>query len=175
MATPFEISDRFTDEWAALAPIAATRLGISGHDHECGDFSPEGVAERTHLYRRIKEALNGHLDHQDPIQSFAARVLSDWLTERIGKFEAHEWRRDLNHIASPFQYMRDVFDVMRKDRPEHWDPIVARLAGYAGMLAGYRECLEEGLAAGDTVAVRQAESVLEQAEAAASEKSRFIS
>lgn len=175
MATPFEISDRFTDEWAALAPIAATRLGISGHDHECGDFSPDGVAERTDLYRRTKEALTGQLDHQDPIQAFAARVLSDWLTERIGKFEAHEWRRDLNHIASPFQYMRDVFDVMRKDRPEHWDPIVARLEGYAGMLAGYRECLEEGVAAGDTVAARQAESVLEQAEVAASDESRFLS
>ncbi|HUG08283.1 MAG TPA: DUF885 domain-containing protein [Acidimicrobiia bacterium] len=175
MATPFEISDRFTDEWAALVPIAATRFGISGHDHESGDFSPEGAAERSDLYRRTQGELTVHLDHPDPIQAFAARVLSDWLTERIGKIEAHEWRRDLNHIASPFQYMRDVFDVMRKDRREHWEAILARLEGIGGMLLGYQESLEAGVAAGDTVAVRQAESVVEQAEAAASHESRFLS
>ncbi len=175
MSTPFEISDRFTEEWAALVPIGATLFGIAGHDDECGDFSPAGLAERTDLYRRTKDELAEHLGHADSVQAFAARVLSDWLTERIGKYEAHEWRRDLNHIASPFQYMRDVFDVMRKDRLEHWDAVVARLDGYGGMLGGYQDSLEAGVAAGDTVAVRQAESVTEQAEAAASEESRFLS
>ncbi|HUG31731.1 MAG TPA: DUF885 domain-containing protein [Acidimicrobiia bacterium] len=175
MSTPFEISDLFTDQWAALMPIGATTFGVQGHDRECTDFSPEGHAERVALYRRTRDQLAPHGDHSDPIQAFAARVLGDWLTEKIDKHEAHEWRRDLNHIASPFQRMRDVFDVMRKDKPEHWEAIVARLDGYGEMLEGYRACLEEGVEAQDTVAVRQAESVLEQAREAASVESRFAS
>jgi uncharacterized protein (DUF885 family) len=140
----------------------------------CTDYSPEAVAERADLYRRTKEALQPGLDHPDPVQVFGARVLSGWLSERIDEFESSKWRRDMNHIASPFQSIRDVFDVMRKESPEDWDAIAARLEGYGGMLNGYRRCLEAGLATNDTVAVRQAESVLEQAEAAASDDSRFL-
>ena len=36
MPTPFEISDRFTDEFAALHPILATNFGVTGYDHEFG-------------------------------------------------------------------------------------------------------------------------------------------
>lgn len=174
MATPFEISDRFTDAWARAMPISATSFGIAGYDDMCTDYSPEAVAERADLYRRTKEALQPGLDHPDPVQGFGARVLSGWLSEQIDKFESSKWRRDMNHIASPFQSIRDVFDVMRKESPEDWDAIAARLEGYGGMLDGYRRCLEAGLAANDTVALRQAESVLEQAEAAASDESRFL-
>ena len=174
MPTPFEISDRFTDAWAEAMPIAATTYGIAGHDDQCTDYSPEGVAERADLYRETKEELDPHLDHPDEVQAFGARVLSDWLAEQVGKFETNKWRRDLNHISSPFQHMRDVFDVMGKNNPDEWSAIAARLEGFGGMLDGYRRCLEVGVAAGDTVAMRQAESLLEQVEAAASDESRFL-
>jgi uncharacterized protein (DUF885 family) len=101
-------------------------------------------------------------------------VLVDWLEERIGQFESQKWRRDLNHIYSPFQQMRDVFDVMPRETAGDWDAIVSRLRGFGGMLEGYRECLQAGVEAGDTVAARQAESALEQVEAAASDGSRFL-
>lgn len=173
MTTPFEISDRFTDDWAELMPIAATAYGIAGYDDRCTDYSPEAVEQRAGLYRRVKVEVDEHLDDPDPVQGFAARVLSDWLEKQLEKHESSRWRRDLNHIYSPFQRMRDVFDVMGKNSPEDWDNIAARLEGFGGMLAGYRECLEAGIAAGDTVAIRQAESVLAQAEAAAGADSRF--
>jgi uncharacterized protein (DUF885 family) len=175
MPTPFEISDRFTDDWAKVMPIAATIYGIAGHDDESADYSPDGVADRADLYRSTKEELDVHLDHSDDVQAFAARVMSDWLAEQIDQFESHKWRRDLNHISSPFQHMRDVFDVMNKDDEESWSAIAARLEGFDGMLTGYRKCLEAGVAAGDTVAARQAESLLEQVQAAASDESRFLS
>lgn len=174
MSTPFEISDRFTDEWAASEPIHATSYGITGHDDECTDFAPEAHEERTDLYRKTRDELAGHLDDDDEVQAFAARVLTGWLEERIQQFDSHEWRRDMNHTYSPFQYMRDVFDVMKKESPGQWEDIAARLEGFGGMLAGYRGCLEAGIVADDTVAVRQAESVLEQAEAAAGAESRFL-
>jgi uncharacterized protein (DUF885 family) len=175
MPTPFEISDRFTDDWAKLMPISATIFGIAGYDDQCTDYSPDGVAGRADLYRKTKAELDAHLDHPDEVQAFGARVLSDWLAEQIDRFETQKWRRDLNHVASPFQHMRDVFDVMSKDDEEGWSAIAARLDGFGRMLDGYRQCLESGIADGDTVAVRQAESLLEQVEAAASDVSRFLS
>ena len=174
MSTPFEISDRFTDQWATLSPISATSYGVAGHDHECTDYSPEAQEDKTDLYRATKADLDGFLESHDEVQSFAAQVLSGWLGEQIAMFENHKWRRDLNHVHSPFQIMRDVFDVMPKQKAEDWDIIAARLEGFGGMLEGYRRCLEEGVAAKDTVARRQAESALEQVEAAASDNSRFL-
>lgn len=174
MATPFEISDRFTDELAALAPILATNSGITGYDHLCTDYSPDGVRARADLFRTTKESLAPHLDHPDGSQAFAAKVLTGWLDEELEKFEARDWQRHINHVWCPFQNMRDVFDVMGKDTPEQWEAIAARLEGFPGMLDGYRQSLAVGVEAGDTAAARQAESVLEQAEAAASERSRFL-
>lgn len=174
MATPFEISDRFTDRWAELMPTAATSYGIAGHDDECTDYSPDGFAQRADLYRATRAELEPHLDDEEAANAFGARVLTGWLDARIDEFDRHKWRRDMNHAWSPFQNIRDVFDVMPKDDPGQWQAIVARLRGFGGMLDGYRECLAAGVEAGDTVARRQAEAVLEQVEAAASEESRFL-
>ena len=77
-------------------------------------------------------------------------VLSRWLDEEIEDYESGEWRRDLNHVASPFQDMRDTFDLMPTETPDDFDPIISRLEGFGGMLSGYRMSLTEGLEAGDT-------------------------
>lgn len=175
MPTPFEISDRFTEAWANVMPIAATSFGITGRDHLCTDWSPEADADRADLYRETKAELESHLDDPDPIQSFGAQVMVGWLEERIAQHEAGKWRRDLNHTESPFQKMRDVFDVMPRETAGQWEAITARLEGFGGMLEGYRKCLQAGVEAADTVAVRQVESVLEQVKAAASDSSRFRS
>lgn len=175
MMTPFQISDDFTERWADAMPIDATRLGVGGRDDQCTDYSPDAYAGRAELYRSTRRELEPHLDDPDPVQAFAAKVLVGWLDEQIVNFDSAKWRRDLNHIYSPFQNMRDAFDVMPKVGMEAWDAIVARLEGFGGMLEGYRQCLEIGVSEGDTVARRQAESLLEQVEAAASGDSRFNS
>lgn len=175
MVTPFDISDRFTDRFAEHMPLLATEYGISGHDGECTDYSPEAHAARADLYRSTRDELAPHLEHPDPVQAFAARVMDGWLDTHIESFETGKWRRDMNHIYSPFQVMRDVFDVMPRNDGSDWDDIMSRLEGFRGMLEGYRQCMEEGLTASDTVALRQAESVLEQSEIAASGQSRFLS
>lgn len=175
MRTPHEISEDFTERWADVMPIDATRFGIAGRDDRCTDYSPDAYAGRADLYRRTRSELEPHLEQSDPVQAFAAKVLAGWLDEQIGNFDAAKWRRDLNHIYSPFQNMRDTFDVMPKSGEGAWDAIVARLEGFGGMLEGYRQCLEAGVREDDTVARRQAESLLEQIEAAAGEESRFNS
>lgn len=173
MSTPFEIADEFTERWADLSPLSATSMGITGRDHLCTDFSPDGAARRLDLYRSARSAFDGHLYHQDPDQAFAARVMHGWLVEVISRYEDKRWARDLNHIHSPFQTMRDVFDVMPRATEADWSCITARLAGFGEMLDGYRAALERGVSEGDTAALRQAESVLQQVEEAAGAGSRF--
>lgn len=173
MTTPFEISDDFTERWADLSPITATSMGISGRDHLCTDFSPEGAARRLDLYRETAADLRPHLSHGEADQAFAAKVLSGWLDQTIENHEDGKWARDLNHIHSPFQWIRDVFDVMPRATAADWACIEARLRGFDEMLDGYRRSLAVGVDKDDTVALRQVESVLEQVERAAGDHSRF--
>lgn len=175
MSTPFEISDRFTERWADLIPIAATFQGISGRDHLAGDLSPERHAELEDLYRSTRAEMAPHIDHPERAQAFAARVTTDYLDERLRELDAKQWRRDLNHIFSPFQHIRNVFDVMPRETPEQWDAIVARLDAYPRLLDGYRESLSAGIEADDTVAARQVRSLIDQVRAVASAGSRFSS
>lgn len=148
-------------------------MGITGRDHLCTDFSPDGAAQRFDLYRATRNILEPHLDHSDPDQAFAVKVLSGWLEEAIVDYDDQRWARDLNHIHSPFQTMRDVFDVMPRATVEDWRNIQARLDGFDRMLEGYRQSLTVGIDSGDTAAIRQVESLLEQGEAAAGAESRF--
>ena len=173
MTTPFEISDEFTERWADLSPIAATNMGIGGRDHLIMDFSPEGAARRLDLYSETAVRLRPHLSHDEPDQAFAAKVLDGWLEQAIETHEDGKWARHLNHIHSPFQWIRDVFDVMPRATSSDWACIQARLAGFGEMLGGYRRSLAVGLENNDTVAARQVESVLEQVDEAASDDSRF--
>ena len=173
MTTPFEISDEFTERWADLSPITATSMGIGGRDHLCTDFSPEGATRRLDLYRETAEALRPHLSHDDVDQAFAAKVLDGWLGRAIESYEEGKWARHLNHIHSPFQWIRDVFDVMPRVTTADWACVQARLAGFGEMLDGYRRSLAVGVDRGDTVALRQVESLLEQVEEAAGDGSRF--
>lgn len=172
MTTPFEISDRFTEAWADLNPIDATAKGITGRDDRITDFSPTGESGRVDLYKSTLVEL-AESDTSDETEKFAADVLSAWLTEKVNLFESGKWTRDLNHIESPFQNMRDVFDVMPKETEEQVGAVASRLNGMGDMVDGYVDSLQLGLDKGDTVALRQVESVLEQAEFAASEKSLF--
>ena len=173
MTTPFEISDRFTEAWADHDPTYATVQGIGGRNALTTDFSPEGHASRNDLYVTTRDDLRAAGNHDDSRQRFAAKVMTGWLDGRIANYEKGKWSRDLNHIYGPFQEIRDVFDVMPRETAEHWDNICARLNGFGGALAGYRQSLEVGLDSQDTVARRQVESMVSQVEAAASDTSRF--
>jgi uncharacterized protein (DUF885 family) len=173
MTAVFDISDRLTEQWADLDPINATVYGIAGRDHLPTDFSPEGHAARAALFRSTRDELRPHLDHADPVQARSAKVLTGFLESALRDYEARLWSSDLNHTASPFQDIQDVFDVMPRGSTEEWAAIISRLRSFDEMLEGYRRSLEVGMEAGDTAAARQTKSVIEQVEASAGEESRF--
>ncbi len=173
MSTPFEISDRFTDALADLDPIYATMAGVAGRDHLPTDYSPQGHQARIDLVRATKTELAPGLADPEPHQALAARVLTGWLDDRLVEAEHRKWSWDLNHTSAPFRHMCDILDVMPRDDAQGWDAVVARLAAFPWMLDGYMESLSVGLGAAEVVAKRQVLSVIDQAEAAASEASRF--
>lgn len=175
MSSPFDISDRLTEAYSDLDPITATESGVVGRDHLPTDYSPDGYEARIDLFRSAHAELKAHLDHPDPVQRQAARVMVGWLNTRLEEAEQRKWSWDLNHIASPFQGMRDVFDVMSTETLSDWESIVARLESFPFMLDGYSRSLGVGLANGDVASRRQVESVAAQVEAAADGTSRFLS
>ena len=51
------IADDFLARYVVLDPIAATEIGLKGHDHEMTDLSPAGHAARTELAREALHTL----------------------------------------------------------------------------------------------------------------------
>jgi uncharacterized protein (DUF885 family) len=92
----------------------------------------------------------------------------------VDDYEAGLHLSDLNNIVSPWQTLRDVFDQMPDDSLGAWDNIVARLQTIDQPLAGYRQCLEAGIAEGRTAARRQVTVAIEQGRAVAGDDSSFL-
>jgi len=174
MTTPFEIADRLTESYSDLSPILATTNGVAGRDHLWDDFSPDGEAAKAELRAATIAALVPFVEDDDPIQAAAARVIVGYLSMLNRRYQSGHWKRDLNHIYSPFQRARDTFDVVSKDGAQAWDNIVSRLSTFGEPLAGYRESLQMGLEEGEVVARRQAASLVEQVRSVAGDDSRFI-
>src|SRR2546430_17043673 len=74
-----DLADRYVDEWAALDPIGATYVGISGYDHDLTDLSPEGYAAQAELERRTL----AELATVEPADE-GERVAKEAMQERLG-------------------------------------------------------------------------------------------
>ncbi len=173
MTTPFDLSDRLVDDYARLDPLQATALGLPGHDHLWGDLGPDGEAKRAELARRYRSELAEHVDHADPVQRRTVQVVGGILDEQIEAYEAGDHFEDLRHMASRFQSLSMVFDMMDTSSGAAWDSICIRLETLDEALDGYRDLLEAGRQTGKTVAARQVRSVVEQGRALAGETSAF--
>lgn len=167
----YALSNELLDGLAELYPVAATAVGIKGHDHDWGDLSPRGVdnAQRTlRAWLRRVEALPPGNDEWDTL---AIMVATDALEIPIREIDEGKHFRDLNSIASPFQEFREIFEHMPKDSVEAWENIASRLVSLPEALSHYQETLDAGRNRGVTVALRQVESVMEQARVSASDDS----
>jgi len=163
MSRIYDLAHRYVDEYVALDPLAATRLGIAGYDAEVTDLSPDGLAVRADHARRTVEEMA-----QRPVEGEADRIARDVMLERLGvQLEAHdagEQYLSLRTLGSPPASFRSVFDQMPRATAEHWANIASRLNKAPQALDGYRKTLEEGIAKGRTVAARQVREVARQAE-----------
>src|SRR5256886_14682764 len=73
----YELADRYVDRSAVLDPILATSRGITGHDAEMTDYSPEAPAARAALDRETLAELS-----RRPTPTAADRIAAEVMRER---------------------------------------------------------------------------------------------
>ena len=156
----FTLSDALLDEVLDLSPVTCTVLGVPGRDHLWDDLSPVGIERTRQLAERYRSLLLDMGEPEERWERLAWRVTKALVEEWLDLFDHGDPFRDLNHIASPFQHVRDVFDIQDTS---NWDDITTRLATFGEPLSGYRETLEEGRRRGLFASKRQVVSVIKQA------------
>src|SRR6478672_965199 len=155
------VAERFVDEYAALDPIAATYLGLPGHEGRLTDLSPDGFAARADLTRRALADATAARPSDEREQ-----VAKDAFLERLGLDveldEAGVPQSQVSVLTSGLHEVRSVFDLMATEGEEAWSNIDARLAAIPATLEGYRETLVRAADAGDVAAKRPLTAVAEQ-------------
>jgi uncharacterized protein (DUF885 family) len=151
------IADHHLDEVAELDPIAATVIGVAGHDDRLPDFTPEWWQSLSDQRRRTLAALDG----AQPVDS-TDRVTIAALREELRNLEelratgANEMSLDV--IFSPLQLIRDVFDLTPTTTVDQWATVSTRLGAVPTAVEGYIESLRVAAARGQVAARRQVEA-----------------
>lgn len=156
-----EICDRYVDDFAAADPLAATFLGIPGGDEELTDFSPQGHEARAELAHRALAAIRAS-EPSDAREATAKAVFQERVGLDVQLHDIGARLASLNVIDSPVQDLRQVFDLMPTDTPDHWRTIARRLSRMPAAVTGLRAGLTEAASRGDISAARQVERVAEQ-------------
>ena len=162
MSRIYEIADEYVEAVATLDPIAATSLGIAGHDDRMTDFSPDGHEARAALRRRMAAALQGEVpvDERD-------RVARDVMLERFALDDeldaALDHLRELRVLGSSAQRIRSCFDLMPRGTADEWSTVATRMRVVSDGLESLEAALDLGRQRGVTAARRQAAGVAEQA------------
>ena len=155
------IAERYVAEYAALDPIAATYLGVDGHDDQLTDLSPDGFAAREQLTRRALADASA----AEPVDE-RERVARDAFLERLGleaeMYDAAVPQSQVSVVTSGLHDVRQVFDLMATDGEDAWSAIDARLAAIPITLDGYRQTLLDAAGSGDVSARRQLSEVAAQ-------------
>ena len=167
------IAEAYMTAYATLDPLAATSMGIAGHDHEMTDHSPAGLEARAELTRSTLLSLDGAAP-TDEVDQITLAAMRERLGLELELHEAGEYMRYLNNIASPVQNLRDVFDIMPTDDVEAWSNIAARLNALPFAVDGYIESLRLAASTGAVAAVRQVEEAARQADDLAEPATSFF-
>ncbi len=142
MTAIYDIASDYVDALAALDPVAATMMGVPGHDADVSDYSPEGYEAQARLRRETLSRLAAA-----PIENerdrIAKEAMEDVLTLREDLMEAGDHYR-LSGFRNATTVMRMAFDLMPRATEDDWRTIAKRLQKLPHGVALYRRTLEEG-------------------------------
>ena len=155
MSEVFDIADDYVERVAALNPVAATALGVAGHDHEMTDYSPDGAMVSAELDRRTISEL-GSAPVDDERDRIAREAMLESLRLNLDLFDAGEYLRGLSMIFSPIHSVRQSFDLMPRDTEDQWRNVASRMGLVRSGLDSYRRTLDQGLTQGILASRRQA-------------------
>ena len=156
------LSDKLVADQAALSPITATYIGVSGHDHELDDLSPQGLSAGADLARSARAALRA-APAAGAGDEVARNVAVERLDVALDLFDSGWSHADLNVIDSPLQNVRMVFDLMPTETAQEQETLAERMRAVPKALAGYAESLRHGASNGKVAARRQVDKCAEQA------------
>jgi uncharacterized protein (DUF885 family) len=165
----FQLSHDIVDRMIEHDPMTGTYLGIHDRDALWPDMSPAGALRDRALFdawRSEAQALRPTSDADRLAQFVLVDELGRWIDtiDRGNRF----W--NLNSIASPFQSMKNIFELMPKQTEQDFENIIARLMTIHEPLHGHMDTLAEGWDS-TPVAGRQITEVIRQARVAAADGS----
>src|SRR5207247_8784518 len=105
--------------------------------------SPAAQATRAAL---DKEALT-ELSRLRPLTApdrIAAEVMRERLQVAVDQYEAGERLRDLRIIGSPYQSIRQCFDLMAATTDQDWEIVATRMEAVPRALRSFEGALREG-------------------------------
>jgi len=160
-----ELADAHVEAFAALDPVAATTLGLPGHDEEMTDYSPAGAARRADLSRRTLAALDALPPGAvtDDVDAVTVAAMRERLALEVEMADAGLDSGEITVLATPLQDVREVFDSMAVGTAQDWAVVARRLARVPDALAGYAESLRAACDRGRPPAARQVRAGAEQA------------
>ncbi|GAA1998500.1 DUF885 domain-containing protein [Brevibacterium samyangense] len=173
------VAESFVSGLLDFSPALHVRMGVPGKERELDDFSPAAIDARDELLARTLADLDTAEDaaRADGTLDAVDLVTLDAMRDNLGiEREIHAAGYDLgvlNVIHSPFQEIRDLFDLVPTASTEDWENNAARLDGVGGALAGHRESLLAARGAGRVPALRQVTRVAQQARRAAETGGHF--
>lgn len=150
----FALADEYITSFAQLHPMAAGALGIKGDFGVASDLGPEAEAERAQLARDTLARLNA-LRSTGAEDDLARLHMAERLESQLALYDAGEWRRALRVPYGFLQSLCSYVDLAPRGNEEEWGATVARIRAIPQMLAGWRRTMDAGVAAGQTVAIRQ--------------------
>ena len=156
-----QLVEDYLDEYVALDPSFATFVGISGHDAELPDLSPDGHAARSALRLRTLAAL-AEATPADATDRITVAAATERLSVAEEVYQLGADESDLNIIASPVQSVRAVFDLMATATADDWSTIATRLGRIPAAIDGYIVSLRAGASRGDVSPRRQVEACIGQ-------------
>ncbi len=162
MSEVFDIADSFVDALVDHDPIAATFIGVAGHDHLMSDFSPDSAEEMAQIERRTLAAVRA-ASAKTERERLCRDTVIDEMESGLALHDAGEHLRALNILHSPVQSIRMVFDMMPRTTTEHWSNIARRMEKVPETVRTYRKTLETGVSRGLTASRRQTAGCAEQA------------
>jgi len=159
-----DLADRYVDELAALHPLAATYLGIPGHDHRLTDLSLAGFEALAEHTRRTVTELAATEPRNEP-ERVAKEAMTERLELELARYDAGEVASDVNVLTSGLHETRLVFDLMPLAGEEAASNIAARMAAVPQTLRDYRQTLLAEAGRGRVSARHQLLEVAKQCDA----------
>jgi uncharacterized protein (DUF885 family) len=155
------IADAYVEAYCALDPVAATYLGVPGHEDRLTDYSPAGFAAREALTRQALADATA-ASPSDEREQVAQEAFLERLGLEVERYDAKVPQAQLSVIESGLHDIRSVLDLMDTSDDAAWENIDARLAAFPETLDGYRTTLVECADAGHVAARRQIAEVADQ-------------